>query len=123
MQLFTSSRRNFSSTREISQLLLIVSDGRGLFSEGEQLIRRMIRMIRDLGIFMVFVILDDPKNKDSILDIRVPIFDESGNLKIETYMEKFPFPYYIILRDINSMPLILGEALRQWFELILSTER
>lgn len=100
-----------------------MSDGRGLFSEGEQLIRRMIRMIRDLGIFMVFVILDDPKNKDSILDIRVPIFDESGNLKIETYMEKFPFPYYIILRDINSMPLILGEALRQWFELILSTER
>lgn len=34
-------------------------------------------------------------------------------------MERFPFPFYILLRDLASMPAVLGEALRQWLELVL----
>lgn len=33
-------------------------------------------------------------------------------------MEHFPFPFYILLRDINSLPATLSDALRQWFELV-----
>jgi len=117
--LMVQNRRR--STSEISQLVLIISDGRGLYNEGEEKVRQAIRRVKDLGIFMVFVILDNPKNKDSILDIRVPVFDEGGNVKIESYMEKFPFPFYVLLRDINNMPSVLGEALRQWFELVTSS--
>ena len=64
---------------------------------------------------MVFVILDNPANKDSVLDIRVPIFRQGKLPEIKSYMEQFPFPFYIILRDINALPLTLSDALRQWF--------
>ncbi|RWS31507.1 midasin-like protein [Leptotrombidium deliense] len=113
-------RRN--TTSDLSQLLLIISDGRGLFNEGELIVRSAVQRMRSCGVFVVFVVIDNPNNKDSILDIRVPVFNESGGVTIQTYMEKFPFPFYLILRDINSMPHVLGEALRQWFELVTSSD-
>ncbi|CAG2105322.1 unnamed protein product [Medioppia subpectinata] len=120
-QLMSTSRRPTGSQKEdISQLLIIVSDGRGIYSEGEQRVRQSIRKMKELGIFVVFVVIDNPLNKDSILDIRVPIFSGAGNVKIESYMERFPFQFYILLRDINGLPVVMGEALRQWFELITS---
>ncbi|ESP03976.1 hypothetical protein LOTGIDRAFT_230254 [Lottia gigantea] len=109
---------------ETSQLLLIVSDGRGLFSEGMEAVKSAVRKAREANIFLVFVIIDNPENKDSILDIRVPIFKGPGKLpEIKSYMEQFPFPFYIILRDINSLPITLSDALRQWFELVTAADR
>jgi len=43
--------------------------------------------------------------------------------EIKSYMDSFPFPFYIILRDINSLPVVLSDALRQWFELVTSVDR
>ena len=71
--------------------------------------------------FIVFIILDNPSNRDSILDIRVPIFKPDGKIpEIKSYIDEFPFPFYLILRDINSLPNVLSDALRQWFELVTS---
>ena len=121
--MFQSQLKKSKTDCVISQLLLIISDGRGLFNEGEVIVLRAIRKVQDLGIFIVFVVLDNSDNQDSILDIKVPIFDSNGSITIESYMDKFPFPFYIILRDINNLPKSLGEALRKWFELVLSTDR
>lgn len=59
--------------------------------------------------------------QDSIMDIRMPEFKNGKLIGINSYMEVFPFPYYLILRDITSLPNTLGDALRQWFQLITST--
>lgn len=62
--------------------------------------------------------------QDSILDIKVPIFKGPGELpEIRTYMEEFPFPFYVILRDVNALPETLSDALRQWFELITAADQ
>jgi midasin len=116
----STSSAHMSST---AQLLLIVSDGRGLFSEGSECVHQAIRRARQAGLFMVFVILDNPEGKDSILDIRVPIFDPSNGklLGIKPYLDSFPFPFYVILRDIQTLPVVLSDALRQWFELVTSS--
>ena len=58
--------------------------------------------------------------QDSILDIKMPVFSGNGPPQIKSYMDSFPFPFYVILRDINSLPNTLGDALRQWFELVTS---
>lgn len=50
----------------------------------------------------------------------MPVFSASGPPEIKSYMDSFPFPFYVILRDINSLPNTLGDALRQWFELVTS---
>lgn len=77
---------------------------------------------REAGVFTVFLIVDDPKNRNSILDIKVPIFNPAGGVpEIKSYIEEFPFPFYLLLRDINSLPNVLSDALKQWFELVTQT--
>eukprot|EP00112_Aurelia_sp_Birch-Aquarium-sp1_P018771 Seg453.13 transcript_id=Seg453.13/GoldUCD/mRNA.D3Y31 product=Midasin protein_id=Seg453.13/GoldUCD/D3Y31 len=113
--------KSSSNRMDTSQLLLIVSDGRGIFLEGKEVVERSVRHAREAGIFIVFIILDNPSNRDSILDIRIPIFKPGGGIpQIKSYIEEFPFPFYLILRDINSLPSVLSDALRQWFELVTS---
>lgn len=48
---------------ETAQLLLIVSDGRGVFAEGPSIVRNAVRHAREVNIFLVFIVLDEPKNK------------------------------------------------------------
>ncbi|KAF5287728.1 hypothetical protein FQA39_LY15748 [Lamprigera yunnana] len=107
-----------SSTSLIAKLLIIVSDGRGIFSEGENYVQQAVRRAKLLNIFMVFIVIDNPESKDSILDIRMPIFKDGKLLGIKPYMDSFPFPFYIILKNINSLPDVLSDALRQWFEIV-----
>nr|CAB3263714.1 midasin [Phallusia mammillata] len=119
-----SAQMNYMSSADprISQLLLIISDGRGLYIEGRETVESAVRAARDCGIFIAFVILDNPKMKDSILDIKVPIFKQAGQMpEIRSYMEDFPFPFYVVIRDVNALPDTLSEALRQWFELVTSS--
>ena len=61
--------------------------------------------------------------QDSILDIKVPVFGASGQKpEILSYLEQFPFPFYILLRDVNGLPDALSDALRQWFELVSASD-
>jgi midasin len=47
----------------------------------------------------------------------MPVF-ENNSVRIESYMDNFPFPFYVILRDVDKLPGVLSDALREWFELI-----
>ncbi|XP_054578497.1 midasin [Eptesicus fuscus] len=108
---------------DTAQLLLVVSDGRGLFLEGKDRVLAAVQAARSANIFVIFVVLDNPSSRDSILDIKVPIFKGPGELpEIRSYMEEFPFPFYIILRDVNALPETLSDALRQWFELVTASD-
>ena len=33
-------------------------------------------------------------------------------------MEQFPFPFYVVLKDVNNLPTIIGEALKEWFDMV-----
>ncbi|XP_034939027.1 midasin [Chelonus insularis] len=106
------------NSRDNAKLLVVLSDGRGVFSEGSDYVNQAVRRAKLANIFLVFIIVESPLNKDSILDIRMPIFDSGRLLEIRSYMDDFPFPFYMILRDINAMPGVLSDALRQWFEVV-----
>ena len=108
----------------INQLLVIISDGRGIFLEGRDLVEKSVRQTMEKGIFVIFIILDSPENRDSIVDIKVPIFSETSTLPdFKSYLEIFPFPFYIVLRDIQTLPETVSNALRQWFEFVASNEQ
>ncbi|XP_036269995.1 midasin isoform X3 [Pipistrellus kuhlii] len=130
-QFLESVANMFAAARQLSQnispdtaqLLLVVSDGRGLFLEGKDRVLAAVQAARNANIFVIFVVLDNPSSRDSILDIKVPIFKGPGELpEIRSYMEEFPFPFYIILRDVNALPETLSDALRQWFELVTASD-
>ncbi|XP_070191391.1 midasin-like isoform X1 [Littorina saxatilis] len=117
-----SRQQGWLGRPETAQLLLMVSDGRGINAEGLGVVKKAVRQAREANIFLVFIILDDPKNQNSILDIKRTVFTPGKPLpEFRSYMEEFPFPFYVILRDIGSLPQVLSDALRQWFELVTAT--
>lgn len=63
-------------------------------------------------------------HQDSILDIKsvLPFTATEKSMRIVSYMDNFPFPYYVIVRDLNQLPVVLSEGLRQWFELVNSEQ-
>ncbi|XP_077366934.1 midasin isoform X3 [Festucalex cinctus] len=125
-KMFLAAREQIlrSTSSETAQLLIIVSDGRGLFLEGKERVKAAIQATRSASVFLIFVVLDNPNSRDSILDIKVPIFKGPGELpEIRSYMEEFPFPFYVILRDVNALPETLSDALRQWFELVTTADQ
>lgn len=38
---------------------------------------------------------------------------DGGKMKFSKYMDNFPFPYYIVLRNIEALPRTLANLLRQ----------
>jgi midasin len=45
---------------------------------------------------------------------------QGGKPVFSRYMDDFPWPYYVLLRDIAALPHTLADLLRQWFELSTS---
>jgi midasin len=44
----------------------------------------------------------------------------NGKPVFRKYMDDFPFPYYVLVRDIGALPRTLADMLRQWFEMSAS---
>ena len=59
----------------------------------------------------------DKDGATSILKTREASF-VNGKLVVTSYLEKYPFPLYILLNDVEALPEVLADALRQWFELL-----
>ncbi|RAH79405.1 P-loop containing nucleoside triphosphate hydrolase protein [Aspergillus japonicus CBS 114.51] len=103
---------------DLWQLELIISDG---ICEDHETISRLVRQAQEERIMIVFIIVDAVKGS-SILDLTQASFEpdlESGSgemkLKMKRYLEGFPFPYYLVVRDVRELPAVLATALKQWF--------
>ncbi|KAG7997478.1 hypothetical protein I3843_01G213100 [Carya illinoinensis] len=101
-----------SGQNPLQQLVLIIADGR--FHEKENL-KRCVRDALSRKRMVAFLLLDSPQ--ESIMDLMEASF-EGGAVKFSKYMDSFPFPYYIVLRNIKALPRTLSDLLRQWFELM-----
>jgi len=95
----------------LHQLVLIVADGR--FHEKEALRRAAREAAARPGVLYAFIVLDNPAH--SILDMQSVGF-AGGKPVFSKYLDAFPFPFYIVLRDTAALPRTLADLLRQWFE-------
>ncbi|KAL5289670.1 hypothetical protein ACFFRR_009616 [Megaselia abdita] len=101
-------------------LLLILSDGQNIYGEGKSNVQAAVKLARLQRIFLVYVIIDNPDNKHSILDNQTMEISADKGVIIKQYLDEFPFPYYVIVRDLKQLPSVLSCAMRQWFELVNS---
>nr|XP_017246046.1 PREDICTED: midasin isoform X2 [Daucus carota subsp. sativus] len=101
-----------SGHNPLQQLVLIIADGR--FHEKENL-KRCVRDILSKKRMVAFLLLDSPQ--ESITDLMEASF-QSGNVRFSKYMDSFPFPFYVLLKNIEALPRTLADLLRQWFELM-----
>ena len=111
-----------SHGRATSQLLLILSDGRGIFGEGKKVVQEHVRRLKLSNVFIVFVIIENNCDAKSVLDMVEVEFTKDKNdkdvCKRMPYLEQFPFSFYLILKDIVNLPQSLSDAIRQWFEVV-----
>lgn len=120
--LFREARAKQSSTsrtEDLWQLQLIISDG---VCEHHDVIRRLVRQAQEERIMIVFIIVDAVAEESrSIMNLTQASFepDESGTgdgkWKMKRYLDDFPFPYYLVVRDVQELPGVLSLALKQWF--------
>lgn len=108
--------RSLSSNSDQWQLEIIISDG---ICEDHETLQRLVRRARENKIMLVFVIIDGITSNESILDMNqvnyVP--DQYGNpqLKINKYLDTFPFEFYVVVHNISELPEMLSIILRQYF--------
>ncbi|EOD09280.1 hypothetical protein EMIHUDRAFT_216671 [Emiliania huxleyi CCMP1516] len=108
VQTLRLAREQQRAAAEQMQLAIIVSDGRRSPSWGDPSL--WVRRAAEENILLCFVI-------DSILELKSVSYP-GGKLTISSWIDAFPFPYYIVLRELRALPHVLSDALRQWIELV-----
>jgi len=103
-----------------TQVVFMISDGR-IERDSRDDLRRLIRQMMEKNILLALIIVEGKNKKDSILNMKEVSF-EKGKPKIKHFIDEYPFPYYIFLDDMNALPEVLGDALRQWFEMLSRLE-
>ncbi|KAF2821352.1 midasin [Ophiobolus disseminans] len=146
LELFQEARHmgRSGSGEDLWQLMLIVSDG---ICDSHAEIQRLVRKAQEERVMIVFIIIDSsakgpvvapvpaegdeavPKEKEkekemdktSILDLQSVEITPEGKVVRWKYMERFPFRYYLVVRDVRELPGVLAGALRQWFGEVAGT--
>ena len=102
---------------EAMQLVFMISDGR-IERDSRSNIRKYIREMMEQNILLVLIIVEgSDSKKDSIMNMKEVTFDK-GKPQFKHFIDDYPFPYYIVLNDMQSLPEVLGDALKQWFEML-----
>ncbi|EXJ95383.1 hypothetical protein A1O1_00504 [Capronia coronata CBS 617.96] len=129
IQLFQDARRKgHSAAEDLWQLQLVVSDGH---CSDHEAIARLVRQAQAEKIVIVFVIVD--AGPESILDLKEAVFEpdpqstvEGGpvemRVRTKRYLEDFPFPYYLVVRDVRDLPGVLATALKGWFGSVVDVQ-
>lgn len=87
VELFMKSESNIhrasssSSSVNVSKLLFVLSDGRGIFYEGLETVKNALKDSIQEGIFIVFILLETQSTKSSIFDIKMPIFTPGSQVR------------------------------------------
>jgi midasin len=124
-----------SSSGDLWQLEIIISDG---VCQDHAQLRKLLRRALQERVMIVFLVIDSLKpppsstetaavtaNRPSILNMQTVAYKEvNGEMKIEMerYLDTFPFEYYVVLRDVEALPEVLSETLRQWMARVSTSE-
>jgi midasin len=104
--------RSSGAPEKILQLVFVVSDGS--FERGDKAtLRRLVREMAEKGQLLVLLIVDK-----SIEERQEVEYSATGGVKLSRYLDSYPFPYYVVLRDVQALPEVMADALKQWFELL-----
>ncbi|CAE7306236.1 mdn1 [Symbiodinium natans] len=117
-------RNGPNPARPFSQMSIIISDGR--FNKNK--VRPWVHAALARQQLPLLIIVDAESetpaanasgSKRSVFDLRAVSY-EGGNCQVVPYLSDFPFPYYVVVQDLQTLPAILSDVMKQWFELAAS---
>ncbi|RKP04693.1 hypothetical protein THASP1DRAFT_20843 [Thamnocephalis sphaerospora] len=117
-ELLQHARDAGTGNSDLWQLQLIISDG---ICDDHQRLAELVRAANDRRVMTVFIVLDNKPSNRSIMSTKSARFvtvDGVQKLTMTRYMDTFPFEYYLVLRDVNMLPEVLADALRQYFSYV-----
>jgi midasin len=116
-----------SSAPDLWQLQIIISDG---VCQDHDRLRTLLRRALEERVMIVFIIVDSlhqtqtpaptatgQTTRPSILSMQtVEYKNVAGEMQLEMtrYLDTFPFEFYVVLRDVEALPGVLADTLRQW---------
>jgi midasin len=117
------ARERKRTTVDLWQLEIIISDG---ICQDLDAVAALLRKAKEQKVMVVFIVVDSlhqrgdgttaaAATQHSILDMSSVSY-VNGELKMERYLDSFPFEYYVVLRDVEALPEVLSGTLRQFFE-------
>ncbi|RHY65930.1 hypothetical protein DYB30_003550 [Aphanomyces astaci] len=120
--LLNQAKQNASGhgNTEITQIVFLISDGR-FDKDGRTKMQKLVQAAMEQQQLIVLLIVDHPKDGQGICDTQSVSFVK-GKVEMTPYMDNFPFPYYVIMKNTTMLPETLCNALRQWFELLQGSD-
>ena len=73
--------------------------------------RRHVRDVLNRKRMVAYVLLDS--REDSIINLKEACFKVGEKVELKKYMDSFPFPYYVMLQNIEALPRTLADLIRQ----------
>lgn len=118
--MFEDARRLAStSSNVVLQICFVVSDAR-IDSDNRERLNKVVRELAEKNILAVLIIIDkNDDHNDSIFATKSVEFTSTG-LVTKGYLDDFPFPYYVAIQQVEALPEVLSDVLKQWFELVQS---
>lgn len=113
-----SSRSSQNDDTTILKLCFIISDAR-IDSDSRVSLAKTLRELQEKHILVVLLLIDmnqDPK--DSIFNTRTVEF-KGTKVITSNYLDNFPFPFYTAIQELDVLPELLSDALKQWFEAVV----
>eukprot|EP01038_Epipyxis_sp_PR26KG_P017461 gene17461-24155_t len=117
-----SKKSNTNNNNIPLQLCFVVSDAK-IDSENREKLMNTIHQLQQDNILLVLILLDNHNNNqnESIFNTKVVSFENKvlpnggivNEIKSKNYFDDFPFPYYIAIQQIELLPDILSDALKQ----------
>ena len=104
----------------IRQVVFVVSDGMLGSGPERARIRNWVTEATAKGQLVVLLIVDcsgGGRAPDESITRMQSIRFEGGRVLRSAYLDDYPFPYYLVVRDVQALPATLSDSLRQWFEL------
>ncbi|GAW82891.1 dynein-related AAA-type ATPase [Plasmodium gonderi] len=109
-----STAQKSALKNSINHLMLIISDGRFNKSTVKAEIYKCIRN----NFIPVLMIIDTQLSNNkaqSIFNLKQTYY-KNNKLHIVPYLHDFPIPYYVVVSDINDIPTLICDVIRQWFQ-------
>ncbi|WWC86817.1 uncharacterized protein L201_001696 [Kwoniella dendrophila CBS 6074] len=120
-----------SSGADLWQLQIIISDG---ICQDHNKLRKLLRKAIEERVMIVFIIIDSlnqqtsssstsnaPTSKSnpktsilSMQTVEYKMINGEMQLDMKRYLDTFPFEFFVVLRDVEALPGVLADTLRQW---------
>lgn len=111
-----------STAPDLWQLQIIISDG---VCQDHDRLRTLLRRALEERVMIVFIIVDSLHQHgqhnggggSSILSMQTVEYKQiNGEMQLEMkrYLDTFPFEFFVVLRDVEALPGVLSDTLRQW---------